>query len=308
MTRLKYETMNFTLRGGQSHAPRQVRLVTPFLIFLSLCLLLLSRLNHTALTEARWRLAEWMSPALEAAMVPVAPFRRAGRQLAAQLDLSREYERLKAENMKLSSWEWRARELERKLANLEALSRVVQEPQTNFVTARVIADSSGAFVRTVIISAGEKQNVKSGYPVIDANGLVGRVVETGPDTSRVLLASDLNSRIPVTIGRNGVRGILAGDNGAQPRLTYVPAGSDIAVGDDVATSGTGGFFPRGLRIGTVTGDLAAPRVALRSNLDSLEYTSVLFFDDPAQGLLGSFSGNVRPTRQGAANRASEVKP
>jgi rod shape-determining protein MreC len=229
-------------------------------------------------------------------MVPLAPFRQLARRIAAQVDLSSELERLRAENQKLSNWEWRARGLEQRLADLEVLSRVVNEPKLAFITARVIADSSGAFARTVIISAGRNQNLKPGYPVINADGLVGRVVNTGSDSARVLLASDLNSRIPVAIGKRGVRAILAGDNGSSPRLLYVPPGADIAVGDDVATSGTGGLFPSGLRIGKVARDLAAPRVAMRANLDQLEYISVLFFDDPAQGLLGDLSGGAAKGR------------
>jgi rod shape-determining protein MreC len=134
--------------------------------------------------------------------------------------------------------------------------------------------------------------VKTGYPVINADGLVGRIVDIGPTTARVLLASDLNSRIPVVVGPNGVRAILAGDNGPSPRLIYLPDGAKIAIGDDVATSGTGGLFPAGLRIGAVTGDLADPRVAVRANLDKLEYLSVLFFDDPSRALTEDQSGQA----------------
>ncbi len=282
-------------------APRPVRLILPFLIFISLGLLLLSRLDHSALNEVRWRVAEWMSPALEAAMVPLGPLRRVGQHIAVQVDLSSELQRLKVENEKLSSWEWRARALERKLADLEGLSRVVRDPQLQFVTGRVIADSSGAFVRTVIIDAGSNQNVRKGYPVINADGLVGRVVDVGADSARVLLASDLNSRIPVTIGRKEIRAILAGDNGPKPRLHFLPPAADIAVGDDVATSGTGGLFPRGLRIGKITGDLAVPRVSLRADLDRLEYISVLFYDDPMQQLMGEVDGTR--SRGRASNEA-----
>lgn len=299
MVRLKDDRATFSLRGTAAAAARPVRLVMPFLIFVSLCLLLLSRLNHSALNEARWRVASWMSPALEVAMVPLAPFRQMAKRVAAQVDLSSELERLRAENQKLSNWEWRARGLEQRLSELEALSRVVNEPKLAFITARVIADSSGAFARTVIISAGRNQNLKPGYPVISADGLVGRIVNTGSDSARVLLASDLNSRIPVTIGKGGVRAILAGDNGPLPRLLYIPPGAGIAIGDDIATSGTGGLFPSGLRIGKVMGDLSSPRVALRANLDKLEYVSVLFFDDPAQGLLGELTGV--PSRGRASN-------
>jgi rod shape-determining protein MreC len=89
---------------------------------------------------------------------------------------------------------------------------------------------------------------------------------------------------------------MAGDNGPEPRLIYQPQDSRISIGDEVATSGTGGLFPRGLRIGVVTGDAKAPRVKLRASLDGLEYVSILFFEDPSLGLLGEGEGGKSPSR------------
>lgn len=297
MGRLRNDNLNLTRRGDEPAAASRIRFVLPALVFVCLGLLLLSRLNHSALAQARWRVAEFMSPLLQAAMVPFEPVRNVGRQIAAQVDMTEELRRLKTENQKLANWEWRARELERKLADVEALARTVAQPKIDFVTSRVIADSSGAFVRSVMIDAGEQQNVRAGHPVINADGLVGRVIETGPSSSRVLLSTDLNSRIPVLVGAEGVRGVLVGDNGAEPRLLFLPPDAALKEGDDVATSGTGGLFPRGLRIGTVTGDMAAPRVKLRAQLDELEYLSVLFYDNPALGLMGE--GGARMQSQNA---------
>ena len=286
MARIRYDKLNLTRRGDEPAVRGRVRIGLPALVFVCVGLLLLSRLNHSLLAEARWRIAEWMSPVLQAAMVPLEPIRHVGQQIAVQVDMADELRRLKSENQKLSSWEWRAKELERKVADLEGLAKTVAESKLSFVTTRVIADSSGAFVRSVMIDAGEAQNVRVGYPVINADGLVGRVVETGRTSSRVLLSTDLNSRIPVVVGGQSMRAILAGDNGSEPRLLFLPPDARIAPGDDVATSGTGGLFPRGLRIGTVTGDMSAPRVKLRARLEELEYLSVLFYDNPALEIMG----------------------
>ncbi len=137
-----------------------------------------------------------------------------------------------------------------------------------------------------MIDAGYEASVKVGYPVINADGLVGRVIETGRSSSRVLLSNDLNSHIPVVIGAKEIRAVLAGDGGAEPRLLFLPSDAKIAAGEDVSTSGTGGLFPRGLRIGTVSGTLNAPRVKLRARLDELEYLSVLFYENPSLELMG----------------------
>jgi rod shape-determining protein MreC len=83
------------------------------------------------------------------------------------------------------------------------------------------------------------------------DGLLGRVIEVGDWSSRVLLITDLNSRIPVTIAGSGDRAILAGDNSAEPKLLYLPVDAMLNPGARVVTSGHGGVFPPNLPIGTV---------------------------------------------------------
>lgn len=302
MARLKDDNL-FMRRGDRAAPGRRVRPVLLLLIFISSCLMLLSRLDHSMLGDIRWEVASWFTPVLQGAMVPVEPLREVGRKISTQVDLGNELERLKKENQKLGNWEWRARQLETKLADLEALAKVVPEQKLDFLTSRVIADSTGAFARSVTIDAGRRRNVKSGYPVINADGLIGRIVDTGPDAARVLLATDLNSRIPVVIGPNSVRAILAGDNSPRPRLIYIPDGTKVALGADVSTSGTGGLFPAGLRLGAVSDDNGELRVTLRADLDRLDYVSVLFFDDPSGHLTDDFL-----TKKATGEARNEVTP
>lgn len=302
---------HFLRRGGRAEPRRPVRPIMLFLIFISLALMILSRLHHSALTDMRWHVASSLAPVLQAATVPAEPFREIGHAISSQFDLAAELQRLKAENQKLSGWEWRAKQLEAKLEDLENLAKVVPEQHLDFVTSRVIADSSGAFARSVMINSGSNQNVKAGYPVINADGLIGRVVDVGPNSSRVLLATDADSRIPVSIGAKAVRAILAGDNGAHPRLLYLPEDAKISDGDDIATSGTGGLFPPGLRIGTVTDSAGDPRATLRANLDDLEYVSVLFFNDPSRAIaedLAAARSKDRPGSEGLSTPAAVGRP
>ena len=148
--------------------------------------------------------------------------------------------------------------------------------------------------------------MKPGFPVIDAQGLVGRLLETGSRVARVLLLTDLNSRIPIEIGRLGVRGIMVGDNGVTPRIEHLPADALIAVGDDVSTSGVGGIFPRGLRIGTVTDDGTSFRVAPRARFDELDYVSVLLYESPSlEAAAGDKSGR---NRDAVSRRVGSSRP
>jgi rod shape-determining protein MreC len=150
-----------------------------------------------------------------------------------------------------------------------------------FVTARVMATSSGPFVRSAMINAGTAENLKGGYPVLAGNGLAARVVAVGSGVSRLLLITDADSRIPVFVGAQAARAILAGDNGPSPRLLFLATDVTIKAGDEVVTSGIGGLFPRGLRIGTVAGSGNQPIVALHADLDRLEYVSILFYEPGA---------------------------
>lgn len=254
------------------------------LVLLSIGLLALSRLQHGLVIELQSRVESAMAPLLAATLEPLEPLRRLGRDLQSHVALTAELDRLRAENQRLRGWEARAQELERRLARLEQLAKTVQNGGVEQLSARVISHGSGPFVRIALVNAGVPQGVRPGFPVVDADGLVGRVVGAGERASRVLLLTDINSRIPVVVGDGEARAILVGDNGPQPRLSYVASYARIENGDVVSTSGVGGVFPRGLRIGTaiVTGDVV--RVKPYAAFGSLEYVSILFHDDPAGDL------------------------
>lgn len=283
-----------SVRRSESHVYRaralaplrraRFRTAVPVLLILSVGLMALSRLEHAAVREVRWRIAELMTPLLSALLVPLEPVRWAGRYAGEMLSLARELEEVRDENQRLRGWEWRAHELERKVQELSGLARVVRDTPLEFVTVRVIANSSGAFVRSAMINAGTSQNLKPGYPVLSGDGVVGRVVEAGKSAARVLMLTDLNSRIPILAGTNGERAVLIGDNGPFPRLAYLASGAMVAAGDEVATSGIGGMFPRGLKIGTVVDTPRGLRVRPHANLDALEFLSVLYYESPAVDL------------------------
>ncbi len=115
----------------------------------------------------------------------------------------------------------------------------------------MIGDLGSPFVRTVLINAGHKQGVEKGMPVIGVDGLIGQVVSAGKQVSRVLLLSDLNSRVPVRLEASGYQSVLAGDNEVQPQLFYLPPRAKIAAGDRLVTSGHGGVFPPGIPVGSI---------------------------------------------------------
>lgn len=246
----------------------------------AIALLALSRIDHPLVRATRITLADAAAPVLRIAMIPFDPIQRGLLRVSDLWGMQPELDRLRAETERLKGWEGRARELERRVSELEKLTKTVPETTMAFATARVIADSTNPFVRTAMIDAGRDQGMKAGFPAINADGVVGRLLAIGPRASRLLLINDFNSRIPVMIGSNAVRAMMVGDNGPLPRLQHVAPGEAIKPGDDVVTSGVGGVYPRGLRVGSVVDMGDELRVELKARLERLEYVSILFFETP----------------------------
>lgn len=254
-----------------------------FMVALAAALLLLGRAETYLFDRARQAVTDLAAPVLEVAARPVAAARRMVERTDEYAYVFEENERLREENERLRSWREAALKLESKAARYEALLNVQVDPAIRYVTGRIIGDSGGPFVDTLIVNVGRSEGAVSGQAVIDAEGLIGRIVSTGGDASRVLLLTDLNSRVPVTIEPGHHRAVLAGDNTAWPRLAYLPAAAAVTTGDRVVTSGHGGLMPPGLPVGVVvsTSD-GFLRVKTFADKDRLDFVRVLQYEFPTQ--------------------------
>ena len=150
----------------------------------------------------------------------------------------------------------------------------------------------------VIIDKGADAGVKMGQAVLDAEGLIGQIVEVAQFTSRVLLIVDPSHAIPVQVNRSGVRSVAAGTGELHRRvLENVPVTADIRVGDLMESSGLGGRFPRGYPVGYVTSvviDATSPytRVEVRplAALDRTRHVLVVFDAEIAELPLAAEEG------------------
>ncbi len=264
------------------------------LMFIAVCLLVLSRLDHPAVRAIKGRTSELLAPVLEIASVPSVAVTRLRRQVATYMDLFVEIDRLKLENQQLKQYVWRTQMLEAEVSRYKTLLNGVKEPGLGFVTARVIADSRGVFVRSVLVNAGGSNRVRNGFAVINGDGLIGRVIDTGASVARVLLLTDLNSRIPVMVGTQGERAVMHGDNGPRPMLEHLSAETKVSAGDAVFTSGQDGILPKGLKIGVVAVEGQSFVVEPYAGLDAVEYVSVLLFDGPVIDLAPIQQSSVLP--------------
>ena len=119
------------------------------------------------------------------------------------------------------------------------------------ILAKIIVDHDSPFLKSIIINKGSKDNIKIGTNVYDQSYLVGRVIEVNYKTSRVLLLSDLNSNVPVTIAPQNIQAIVTGNGEDKGQIKYIKSGfSDQLVDDSIIyTSGTGAIFKSGVPIG-----------------------------------------------------------
>lgn len=251
----------------------------------SLGLMVLGRVDPVRVESLRTHAMDALAPILEALSRPAAA---AGKAIEAVVDVANVYEenqRLKAENAKLLQWRQVASKLEAENSNLRGLLRYEPDPKSTNVAARVIAAPGGSFVRTVLTTAGGRHGVHKGQAALTGAGLVGRVIEAGDWTSRVLLITDINTRIPVLLESSRQRAVLAGDNSDQPRLLYLPSEAPVSVGERVVTSGHGGALPPGVPVGVVAAvSERGVKVQPYADLSRLDYLRLVDFQiDPAGG-------------------------
>ncbi len=121
------------------------------------------------------------------------------------------------------------------------------------ILAKIIVDHNSPFLKSIIINKGSKDNIKIGTNIYDQSYLVGRVIEVNYKTSRVLLLSDLNSNVPVTIAPQNIQAIITGSGNNNAEIKYVKDGLSDKFTDQsiVYTSGTGAIFKSGIPIGRV---------------------------------------------------------
>lgn len=252
------------------------RTLLPVLVLLSAAIVVLGKADQLLFDSMRTAVTDTVAPVLEAFSRPLAAAGSAIDKVQLLITTYRENERLESENARLLQWQQTALNLAADNQKLRGLLKAVPENSVSYVTARVIANSGGAYVRMLLIDAGADDHVARGQAVITGEGLVGRLTEVGNRAARVLLITDLNSRIPVTIESSHVNAVLAGDNSERPRLLYLPSADAVKIGDRVVTSGEGGVFPPGLPVGVVAAmDAGGPRIEPYVELSQAGYLLVV---------------------------------
>lgn len=257
-------------------ASRAGRWLFAALVALALAILVLGRIEHPAVTSARSAVTDAASPVLELLSRPLARIDAAADWIGRLGNLASDNQRLREENARLRRWQAAALALERENARLRVLLDAPRLEIAPVATARVIGMPGGPFVRSVVIDAGRRDGVRVNQPVLDQDGLVGRIFETGEHSARVLLVTDLNSRVPVRLPTRDANAIARGRNDDLLELAFLGPDAQLVPGDFAVTTGDGGVFPPDIPVGRVA-DTAPAGVTLRpvALLDRLEFVQVV---------------------------------
>lgn len=249
--------------SGNPHSRRRTFIVVLSTLFvISVLMMLIARSESETFAKPRAVVDNITAPIVGLINMPLkgaetlsASIKQRSRAVEDNIRLRAELDRLREVDMRAKALAWQINQYEEILK-----TDIISDIPVEKIPARAVAETNGPFVRSALLSVGQVHGVKKGHAVMTTHGLYGHVVRVGGQSARVLLLSDLNSRIAVMSERSGSRAILTGNNRRDAQLSFVGPEADWKAGDVVLTSGDEGVFPAGLPIGDLQegGDIRFP--------------------------------------------------
>ena len=190
------------------------------------------------------------------------------------VNLYSNYNQLKKENEELKNNISKSDFLELENVQLRKLIEEQISSPSNLVSSRVLLDKQSPYLNSFIINVGSNKGIKNGMAVLDGKKFIGRIVDVNFFSSRILLVTDLNSKIPVITQPSAYHAILSGHGNDEPTLEYLPENHNITDGDKVYTSGKGGIFAPGLPVGEVKIENNFAKVLLFSDLNQITFVNI----------------------------------
>lgn len=282
------------------------RLTLPLLIALGCVVMLLGQADRQLAERARVAVSDAVAPLYLLLARPIDDLRGIGREARSLVGVARENERLRAENMRLRRWYDVAVALEAENATLKANLNWMPEAAPTFVTARAVADASQFYARSILLAVPPGHALSRDMVALDAAGLVGRVTEVGIRSARVMLITDMTSRVPVTLEGSHADAIMAGTNAAAPRLMDFPEDIHPEEGERVVTSNVTRAFPAGLPVGTV--HYIAPNTVVVEPFARLDHVEVVRLFDYGMAAITPPEAPGRVVPQGRGQAGPRARP
>ena len=220
------------------------------LLFFSVGLIVLGKFNFFALNYLKVGINELVYRTSFVASLPEKYIGYSFKAVEKHIKIYKDYNLIEEKLNKLTTKKYETNFL--KFEN-ERLKKILEDItySSNVVIAKVLIDKQSPFLKSIIINKGSNNDLKKGMAVLSNNYLIGKIVEVNYSTSRVLLLSDLNSRIPVSIEPGSIQSILSGDGKSSGTIQYTKNNSKINSDSLIYTSGTGGLLKPGIPIGKI---------------------------------------------------------
>jgi len=247
------------------------------LIFFSIFLITLSRINFPGIDYLKIGLNEVVYRTSFIVSIPEKQIQKSSLILKEHINLYKNYQNLKNKINILESKKFETNYL---IAENKRLRKLIDEYIINSdeLVAKVLLDKNSPFLRSIIVNKGSKDDVELGMAVLDNVYLVGKIVEVNYSTSRALLVSDLNSKIPVTIEPGNVQSILSGTGKYFGKIQYFKEDLELNESNVVYTSGSGGIFKAGIPIGEIKiGSNKNIKVNFFTDLSQLTFVKLVSF-------------------------------
>ncbi|MDA9162549.1 rod shape-determining protein MreC, partial [Candidatus Pelagibacter ubique] len=248
------------------------------LIFFSIVFLILGSFNFKIINYVKAGIKEVVYRSSFIVSVPENLLKDSYLTIQNQKKLYKENEKIKSELEIL-----KAKDLlnEFIISENQRLKNIVDDHlvKSDTIIAKVLSDKSSPYLRSIIINKGSKHKVNLGMVVIDGEYLVGKIVEVNYSSSRVLLLSDLNSKIPVIVEPNTVISILSGTGKDYGVIQYSKKYEDIKNESVIYTSGAGSLFKAGIPIGRMNINNLSDekKVDFFSDFSQLKFVKVVSF-------------------------------
>jgi len=244
------------------------------LILFSVVLIVLSRINFPAINYLKIGLNEVVYRVSFIVSLPEQQLNRSLIAINNHLNLYNDHDQLKEKFKSL-----RGKELDNEYLKFEneRLRKIIDEYiiNTDELVAKVLLDKESPFLRSIILNKGSKDKIRIGMAVLDGPYLVGKVVEVNYATSRVLLISDLNSKIPVILEPGDIQSIMSGSGKNNGQIQYFKTENILNEKKIVFTSGSGGIFKSGIPIGEFN---SGEEIKFFSDLSQLTFVKVVSFN------------------------------
>jgi len=248
------------------------------LIFFSIGLIIFSKINLPFTNYLNIGLNEIVYRSSFIVSFPEKKIYQFSTSIKEHYNLYSDYEKIKNELRQLKSEKLEFIFLKEENARLK---KTIDEYifNSNELVAKVLIDKNSPFLKSIIVNKGSKDNVKLGMAVLDGSYLVGKIVEVNYSTSRALIISDLNSKIPVSIEPGNIQSILSGTGKQNGKIEYVESEISIDDGSVVYTSGSGNIFKSGIPIGIYKKNVnELEEVKFFSKLTQLTFVKLVSFE------------------------------